>query len=160
MLPAALQTPAAILLLVSGAIACFAGYRVFRAVLGIYGFILGALIASSAMGTDQTFWMLVAALIGGFIGAAILIFAYFVGVALIGAGIGAFAANVIWAAFDREPNIFMVIVFATSGALAALSLQRYVIIGATARSTFSPPTSAAATPAMKSVSAGWFSVTG
>ena len=43
-------------------ISCFAGYRVFRIVLGIYGFILGALFASSAMGTEHTLWMMVAAL--------------------------------------------------------------------------------------------------
>jgi hypothetical protein len=31
-------------------------------VLGIYGFILGALLASSFMGAEQTLWMIVAAL--------------------------------------------------------------------------------------------------
>jgi hypothetical protein len=131
-LPAAFQAPAAIILLIGGALSCFAGYRVFRIVLGIYGFILGALIASSAMGTDQTFWMIVAAIGGGIIGALILILAYFLGVALIGAGIGALAANMIWAAIGREPHVFVVILFAVSGALGALALQRYVIIGATA----------------------------
>jgi hypothetical protein len=131
MLPAAFQTPAAIILIVGGVLSCFGGYRIFRVVLGIYGFILGALLASSAMGTDQTFWMIVAALAGGAIGALIMILAYFVGVALLGAGIGALAANMIWAALDREPHVFMVIVFAISGALGALALQRYVIIGAT-----------------------------
>ncbi len=30
-----------------GVIACFAGYRLFRIVLAIYGFMLGAMIASS-----------------------------------------------------------------------------------------------------------------
>ena len=65
MLPASFQTPAAIVLLVGGLVSCFAGYRVFRVVLGIYGFILGALFASSAFGTDQTMWMIVAALGGG-----------------------------------------------------------------------------------------------
>ena len=131
MLPAAFQTPAAIILLIGGVLACFTGYRIFRIVLGIYGFILGALLASSAMGTDQAFWMIVAALAGGVIGALILILAYFVGVALLGAGIGAFVANLIWAAFGREPHVFIVILFAVSGALGALALQRYVIIGAT-----------------------------
>jgi Domain of unknown function (DUF4203) len=131
-LPAAFQTPAAIILLIGGALSCFAGYRVFRIVLGIYGFILGALIASSAMGTDQTFWMIVAAIGGGIVGALILILAYFVGVALLGAGIGALLANMIWAAVGREPHIFIVILLAVSGALGALALQRYVIIGATA----------------------------
>ena len=90
------------------------------------------MIASSAMGTDQTLWMIVAAIGGGIIGALILILAYFVGVALLGAGIGAFVANMIWAAMGREPHVFIVILFAVSGALGALALQRYVIIGATA----------------------------
>jgi uncharacterized protein DUF4203 len=132
MLPASLQIPAAIVLVLGGLLSCFAGYRVFRIVLGIYGFILGALIASSAMGTDQTLWMVVAALVGGIVGALILIAAYFVGVALIGAGIGAFAANMIGAALGREPHVLVVIVLAIVGALAALVLQRYVIIVSTA----------------------------
>ena len=132
MLPASLQMPAAIVLLAGGLIACFAGYRVFRIVLGIYGFILGALFASSAMGTEHTLWMVLAALLGGIVGALILIAAYFVGVALLGAGVGALAASLIWAAIGREPHALVVILFAIAGALAALALQRYVIIGATA----------------------------
>lgn len=132
MLPASLQTTAALVLLAGGLIACFAGYRVFRIVLGIYGFILGALLASSAMGTEHTVWMVGAALLGGIIGALILIAAYFVGVALLGAGIGALAASLIWASLGREPHALVVILFAIAGALGALALQRFVIIGATA----------------------------
>jgi uncharacterized protein DUF4203 len=132
MLPASFQTPAAVILLVGGLISCFAGYRVFRIVLGIYGFILGALLASGMAGPENTFWMIVAALAGGVIGALILIAAYFVGVALLGAGIGALTASLIWAALGREPGAIAVIVFAIIGALGALALQRYVIIGATA----------------------------
>ena len=111
---------------------CFAGYRVFRVVLGIYGFILGALMASSFMGTDQTLSMIVAALAGGLVGAAILVLAYFVGVALIGAGAGALLANAIWTSFGREPGVIVVVVLAIVGALGALALQRYVIVISTA----------------------------
>jgi hypothetical protein len=132
MLPASFQVPAAIVLLAGGAIACFAGYRVFRLVLGIYGFILGALFASAAVGPEHTLWMLGAALAGGLIGALILIAAYFVGVALVGAGVGALAASLLWSLIGREPGAIVVIIFAVAGALAALALQRYVIIGATA----------------------------
>jgi uncharacterized protein DUF4203 len=132
MLPASLQVPAAIILLAGGLISCFAGYRVFRVVLGIYGFILGALFASAAMGTEHTVWMIAAALAGGIIGALILIAAYFVGVALLGAGVGALAASLIWASLGREPGALVVILFAIAGALGALALQRYVIVGATA----------------------------
>jgi len=132
MLPASLQVPAALVLIVGGAIACFAGYRVFRVVLGIYGFILGALFTSSAMGTEHTMWMIAGSLIGGVVGALILIAAYFVGVALLGAGIGALVASLIWASLGREPGALVVILFSIAGALAALALQRYVIVGATA----------------------------
>jgi Domain of unknown function (DUF4203) len=132
MLPAFLQLPAAIILLIGGLISCFAGFRVFRIVLGIYGFILGALFASAAMGTEHTVWMIVAALAGGLIGALILIAAYFIGVALLGAGIGALAASMIWASLGREPGALVVILFSIAGALGALALQRYVIVGSTA----------------------------
>lgn len=132
MLPASFQTPAAIILVLGGLLSCFAGYRVFRVVLGIYGFILGALLASSFMGTDQKLWMVLAAIGGGIAGALVLIAAYFVGVALIGGAIGALAANAIWAAAGREPHVFIVILFSISGALGALALQRYVIVTSTA----------------------------
>ena len=132
MLPASFQTPAAVILLLGGLLACFAGYRVFRIVLGIYGFILGALLATSAVGTDHTMWMLGAAVAGGMCGALLLIAAYFVGVALIGAGLGAVAVNLVSAAVGREPHIAVVIIVAIIGALAALALQRYVIVFATA----------------------------
>jgi hypothetical protein len=132
MLPATFQLPAAIILLGGGLLACFAGFRVFRVVLAIYGFIIGALLASSFMGSEQTVWMVVAWIGGGVIGALILLVAYFAGVALLGAGLGAAAAHMIWAAFGAEPGILVVILFSIAGALGALALQRYVIIIATA----------------------------
>ena len=132
MLPASFQAPAAIILLVGGLVTCFAGYRIFRIVLAFFGFVFGVLFASSAMGSDQTMWTIAAALAGGLIGALLLFAAYFVGVALIGAGFGAGLAMVVWAAIGREPGIIPVIIFAILGAIGALALQRYVIIVATA----------------------------
>jgi hypothetical protein len=128
MLPASFQLPAAIILIAGGLLSCFAGYRVFRVVLAFFGFVIGALLTSSFMGTEQTMYMIAAALAGGVVGALILMAAYFVGVALMGAGAGALVVNVIWAALGREPHIIIVILFAIAGALAALAMQRYVII--------------------------------
>ncbi len=119
-------------MLLGGLLACFAGYRVFRVVLAIYGFILGALLASSFMGSEQTLYMVLAWLAGGVVGALILIVAYFAGVALLGAGIGAAAAHMAWATLGREPGLLILILFSVAGALVALALQRYVIIVATA----------------------------
>jgi len=132
-LPAAYQVPAAILLAIGGLVACFAGYRVFRIVLGIYGFILGAFVATSAMGTSDTAWLVGGALVGGLVGALILVAAYFIGVALIGAGLAALAVNIIWGQISGgEPPALAIIIAAVAGALASLSLQRYVIVIGTA----------------------------
>ena len=44
-----------------------------------------------------------AALVGGLLGAGILFAAYFVGVALVGAALGATIANLAFSASDRDP---------------------------------------------------------
>jgi hypothetical protein len=128
MLPVAYQLPAAIVLLAGGVVACFFGYRLFRIVLAIFGFILGALAASSIFGISDTGPMIVAAVVGGLIGAGILIAAYFVGVALIGAGLGATAANLFFATSDRDPHFLAIVFMSIAGATAAMYLQRYFII--------------------------------
>src|SRR4029450_8515875 len=97
MLPTSFETPAAIALVLGGAITCFAGYRLFRMVLAIYGFIVGALLASSMMASSNAFGMVVSALVGGVIGSLVLFFAYFAGIALVGAGLGALVTHVAWA---------------------------------------------------------------
>jgi hypothetical protein len=133
MLPHSYELPAAILFVLGGALSCLAGYRLFRVVLGLYGFILGAMFASSMMGITNTIGMLAAAIVGGLLGAAILVFAYFIGIALVGAGLGALVAHVVWPHVSAgDPPAMLVIVLAIVGAIAAMFLQRYVIIVATA----------------------------
>lgn len=132
MLPVAYQTPAAIVLLVGGLLACFAGYRLFKLVLGIYGFILGAVMTSTAIGSAQTWWMVVSAIMGGLVGALILVAAYFIGVAIVGAALAALAVHLVWVPIGGEPHPLVVIICAVAGALGALVLQRYVIIVGTA----------------------------
>ena len=133
MLPHAYQMPAAIFLLVSGALTCFAGYRLFRVVLAIYGFILGAMLASSIVGVSNTLGMVVAALAGGVVGALVLVLAYFIGIALVGAGLGVLIAHVIWGQIANEDPAALAIALASmAGALGAMILQRYVIVVSTA----------------------------
>jgi hypothetical protein len=133
MLPSTYELPAAILLTLGGALACVAGYRLFRIVLGIYGFILGAMAASSMMGVTNTTGMIVAALAGGIAGALILVFAYFIGIGLVGAGLGALVAHVAWGYVrSGDPPAMMVIGLSIFGAIGAMLLQRYVIIVSTA----------------------------
>ena len=132
MLPPPFQLPAVIFLLIGGLIAWCAGYRLFRVVLTMYGFILGALIGSSTMGTGATVPMILAAIGGGVVGALIMFLGYFVGVALVGAGLGALIVHVIWTRIGSDPHPLVVILASVAGAAAAMVLQRYIIVVATA----------------------------
>lgn len=132
MLPTAYATPAAVIFLIGGAMACFAGYRLFRWVLGINGFIIGALLVTSAMSASNMWTLAIAALVGGLIGAVLMIAAYFVGVAIVGAGVGAMAVHLGWSLAHAEPPFWAVMIAAILGALGALAITRYMIIVGTA----------------------------
>jgi hypothetical protein len=133
MLPASFELPAAVLIIAGGAMACLAGYRLFRIVLAIYGFVLGAVIASSIVGVTNTIGMLAAALGGGLIGALTLVFAYFAGIALVGAALGALLTHGLWTQFaGGDPPALLIVGASIAGALAAMFLQRYVIVVGTA----------------------------
>jgi hypothetical protein len=132
MLPISYQLPFAVILVLGGAVSCFYGYRWFRMVLAIGGFIIGAFLASSVFGASDRAWMVGAALAGGLLGAALLYAAYFVGVALFGAGLGVVLANLTLSAVGQEPHFLVVVLAAVAGAVASMYLQRYVIIVSTA----------------------------
>ena len=132
MLPSAYQIPAAGVLLFGGLVATFFGYRLFKFVLAIFGFIVGALAASSIWGASNTAYMVVTAIVGGMAGSLLLLAAYFVGVALVGAALGALVANLIWTQIEGDPHPFVVVLASVAGALLATWLQRYVIILGTA----------------------------
>jgi hypothetical protein len=127
MLPVSYQLPAAAVLLLAGATACFFGYRLFRAVLAVFGFILGALAASSVFGASDTTFMVAAAVVGGLAGAGLLMAAYFVGVALVGAGLGVLAANLAFSAGGGDPHFLVIVLCSIVGALGAMFLQRQFI---------------------------------
>jgi hypothetical protein len=133
-LPQSYEVPVAIALVLGGAIACFAGHRLFRLVLGIYGFILGAMLASSVLGVTNTLGMVLAGLAGGLVGAVVLVFAYFVGIALVGAGLAALAAHLVWERIGgaADPPPLAIIIVSVAGAIAAMLVQRYVIVVGTA----------------------------
>ena len=132
MLPATYQLPAAIVLLIGGIVSCFFGYRLFRIVLAFGGFVIGALLASSIPAASDSWAMLIAAGIGGLIGAGVMMAAYFVGVALTGAALGAVAANLLFSATGQEPHFLVLVLMTLLGAAAAMYLQRYFIIVGTA----------------------------
>jgi len=131
-LPASLTTPVAAILAIGGFLSCFFGHRLFRLVLGLYGFILGASQATSMMAASSTWTLVVAALAGGVVGAILMIAAYFLGVGLLGAGLAALALNAVWHFIGGEPPTVVLVIVCVLGALLALSVARYVIVFGTA----------------------------
>ena len=132
LIPTPYQLPFAVLVLLGGLIAWVAGYRLFRLVLTVFGFVAGVVTVSLAVGAADPAMFIFAAIGGGAAGAVIMFFGYFVGVALVGAGIGAFGVHMIWSRLGSDPHAFVVILFAVAGAATAMALQRYVIIVSTA----------------------------
>lgn len=132
MLPVAYQMPAALVLVAGGVLSCFFGYRLFKVVLAIFGFIVGGLAASSVFGEGAATAMAIAAIVGGLCGAFLMLAAYFVGVALVGAGVGVATIHLIWTQITGDPHPAVVILGAVAGALLSTWLQRYVIILGTA----------------------------
>jgi hypothetical protein len=81
----------------------------------------------------NTTGMIVASLVGGVCGALLLMFAYFIGIALVGAGLGALIAHVAWSGVGTgDPPAVAVVVLAVVGSIGAMFLQRYVIVVSTA----------------------------
>ncbi len=132
MLPISYQLPAAIVLLVCGAMACVAGFRLLRYVLAAFGFIIGGLAASSLLGASETAYMAGAFLLGGLAGGVIMVAAAFIGVALVGAALGATAVTLVWTQLSSEPHPYVLILASVTGAWLATWLQRYVTIVGTA----------------------------
>jgi len=118
-------------LAVLGGFVCFLGYRMLRAVLGIAGFMLGALgatwFAGEVLHLVRT-WLLVAVIAGGIIGAVLAAFIYKLGVFLLGAAGGALAALTL----APGPRPLVVLAVAVGSGVLALLLQRAVLTLVTA----------------------------
>jgi hypothetical protein len=109
-----------------------AGYRLLKYVLAAFGFIIGGLAASSVLGASETAYMIGAFLVGGIAGAVVMVAASFIGVALVGAGLGAAAVTLIWTQVPGDPHPYVVILASVAGAWLATWLQRYVVVVGTA----------------------------
>jgi hypothetical protein len=122
------MTLAAVIFVAGGLLTCFAGFRLFRIVLALYGFFAGAMIASNFSGSDSTWALAMYCLVGGVLGAGLMVVAYFVGVGLIGAGLAALALNMGWKLIGGEPPTLLLVIVCVIGAVLALNVVRYVVV--------------------------------
>jgi len=120
-----------------GLLNCFFGYRIFKVLMGAYGFVLGAMVgfavaASAAEG--QVLWLLLGAVVGGLVGAALMVVFYFVGVFVVGGLAGALLADTLGSLLGFSTPIVILIVVGIVAGIAALFFQRIALIIATSLS--------------------------
>jgi hypothetical protein len=133
MLPANVQVPAGVFLILVGLVACFAGYRLFRAVLTVYGFLLGAFFAVMLLSPAEPMTRLLTLGVGGLLGALALWAGYYAGVAIIGGTFGVILAHSAWFQWrGADPGLLVVLLFAAVGVAVALTMHRIVLILLTA----------------------------
>ena len=132
MLPESLHDPVAYILLGGGLLACFLGHRLFRFVLAGYGLVFGVMVTVDFIGSVEPLALVGAVVGGAVVGGLVFFLAYFVGVTIVGAALGAVIAIFVSTQRAEDPQVLVVILFAIVGAFVALLLQRYVIIVGTA----------------------------
>ncbi len=118
-----------------GLIECFFGYRILRFLLGVLGFIAGAVIFGS-MGYELSggseLISIAAGIAGGLAGAFITYTLYIVGVFAIGAALGFMTASYVFGIMNTDPITIVLIASAALGGILAAVLQKPMLILATA----------------------------
>jgi hypothetical protein len=116
-----------------GLLACFAGYRTFRVILGITGFVIGGVLAGYLLYnlTHSELVGVIAGLIGGLIGAGLMAGLYVVGVFVIGAIFGGIAASALLALGGSTPPGWLVVILAIIAGVLAILFQKLMIVIAT-----------------------------
>jgi len=115
-----------------GVVTCFAGYRIFRLVLSIVGFIIGASIGLALASGGTQLAQILIALFAGIIGAIVMNALYFVGVVIAGALLGALLASILAGALGMDAGIVVLAAGAVVGGVVALLLNRLMVILSTA----------------------------
>jgi len=116
-----------------GMVCCFLGYRTFRFVLGVLGFlggmILGNIVSMAVFNFEGIlFWVFIIAV--GVLGAGLSIGLYFFGIFVAGAVIGGLAGSFFSPAVSVEPVIGSLVLGTLCGILALL-IQKAVIVVST-----------------------------
>ncbi|MBK8020773.1 MAG: hypothetical protein IPK19_04920 [Chloroflexi bacterium] len=124
---------ARILLLIGGLVLLVIGWRVYDFVVVIAGFLIGALLASSLVSSDNAIIAIAAVLIGGLLGAAVGYFLYYAAVFIIGMYIGILLTNALAISLSLAPiSPLVLLIGGLIGGiiLIALSFELLVLLSA------------------------------
>jgi hypothetical protein len=119
-----------ILLIAGGGLTCFFGHRLFKIVLGIVGFLAGAMAGGGialfvANGAEQV--VLIVSVVAGICGALLLIWAFHVGVFIVGAAGGLIVGGALGASFTGWTQLVIVLILMVVGGILALKLQKVML---------------------------------
>ncbi len=116
-----------------GLIHCFFGYRVFKLMIALWGFAVGA-VFGGALGflVSGTAGAALGAVLGGLLCALLAYVLYLVGVFVLGALAGALLSGLLMTLAGAEPYPPVAIAAAVLGGIAAVCVQKLVIILGTA----------------------------
>ena len=118
-----------------GLIECFFGYRILRFLLGVLGFIAGAVVFGSLgyeLSSGNEIISIIAGIGGGLAGAFITYTLYIVGVFAIGAALGFMTASYVFGILNTAPIRVALIAAGAVGGILAAVLQKPMLILATA----------------------------
>ena len=118
-----------------GLLCCFWGFRMFRVILGILGFAIGAMLVGQFVYnlTDGGMVLtVIAAIFGGIIGSALVLFVYFIGIFMIGAAAAYLLLNMLASPAGFAGNTAVAVIVAVIGGILALIFQKFIIIVSTA----------------------------
>lgn len=117
-----------------GVVQCFWGYRLFRFVLGIVGFLIGAALgwAIGLSFIGEQWGAILGAILGGLIGAGLFSALYFLGVFVMGAFLGAILGATLLGVAGLDQIPVVLIVLAVIGGIIAVVFQKAMIILSTA----------------------------
>lgn len=126
----------ALLSITAGLLSCFFGYRLFKIVLALVGFLCGALLVGSIatfITGDMGTVVLVVAIIGGALSAVSLLWAYYVGMFVVGAAAGAVVGSALGVYIPGEwIGVAVVVGCALVCGILAIKIQHVVLAVSTA----------------------------
>lgn len=121
--------------IIAGILVCFWGYRIFKLVLGLAGFLAGAwlfyMVGMHFTGRPGVLTIILT-IFGGLIGASLSVFFYYIGLFLVGAlggwHLGMLIAGATWTALVLAVPIALAVV----GGILAIFFQKLVVVVSTA----------------------------
>lgn len=125
----------ALVFVLAGILSCFVGYRLFKIILGVWGFIIGLILTTYLL---QTYFnvismpLLLGGVVGGVLGIILFVRLFKVGIFGVGAFLGFSLATMIISARGGTADPLVFGLAAILGGIVALMLQRPMIIISTA----------------------------